>query len=209
MSIKKGDFLKLHYTGKVQGGEVFDTTEEAVAKQHELGGHAHYGPAIICIGHGQLVRGLDEFLTGKEKGKYHVVIEPANAFGKKEPKLIQLIQTNKFTSQGVRPEVGMTVNIDGMYGLIKTVSGGRTTVDFNHPLAGKVIEYDVEVDGIVTDKAEQVKGLCLMHHLHDAEAKVEGNKATIKLPFKLPENAQKEFSLIVKELTGLETGFEG
>ena len=146
--IKKNDFIEIEYTGKTKDEQmVFDTTDEKLAKEEEIFQKgAQYGSAVICIGQGQIIEGLDNKLVDKEEGKdYTIDLQPEEAFGKKSAKLIQLVPTRKFKESEVMPQPGLQVQIDGMNGIIKTVSGGRTLVDFNHPLSGKIIEYDVKI----------------------------------------------------------------
>jgi len=207
MPIKDKDFVEIEYTGKTDTGEVFDTTDKEVAKNAGIDqGNAHYGPAIICVGQGHVLKGLDEWLVGKKPGgPSHVDLTPEKAFGKKNTKFIQLIPTKRFIEQKVRPEVSMPVNIDGMYGVIKTVTGGRTVVDFNHPLANKSVSYDITIKSVVTDTIKKVEALCKLHHLHDAKVSVNNYTATITVSRELPQELRDEFSKEIVELTGVKT----
>src|SRR3989338_7882631 len=146
--IKKYDFVEIEYTGKLrEDGAIFDTTDEKVAKEHNLHSHSDYGPVVICVGEEQLLKGIDKSLEGKGIGdEYDADIRPEDAFGSKDARLIQLIPTNKFKQQKIQPMQGMQLNIDGMLGIVKTVSGGRTLVDFNHPLAGKELSYKIKIN---------------------------------------------------------------
>ncbi|HIJ11552.1 TPA: peptidylprolyl isomerase, partial [Candidatus Woesearchaeota archaeon] len=83
--IAKGDFIELHYTGKLLDGSVFDTTDEAIAK--ESGIHSprtKFGPTIICVGEKQLLPGLDAGLVGKKLGKHTIELQAQDAFGKRD-----------------------------------------------------------------------------------------------------------------------------
>ena len=146
--VSKKDFIEIEYTGKLKDENVvFDTTDETVAKENGLESHSGYGSVIICVGEEQLLKGLDKNLEGKETGKeYDIELKPEDAFGNKNAKLIQLVPTSKFKQQNVQPMPGMQLNIDGVVGTIKTVSGGRTLVDFNHPLSGKVLTYKIKIN---------------------------------------------------------------
>ena len=146
--VSKKDFIEIEYTGKLKEDNiVFDTTDEKVAKENNLETHSGYEPVIICVGQEQLLKGIDKNLEGKDIGKeYDIEIKPEDAFGNKNAKLIQLIPTAKFKKQNIQPMPGIQLNIDGMVGTIKTVSGGRTLVDFNHPLAGKELLYKIKIN---------------------------------------------------------------
>ncbi len=201
--IKKKDFVEIEYTGKLKEENiVFDTTDEKVAKEHNLSDNVDYGPVIICVGEEQVLKGLDKSLEGKEIGKeYDVDIKPEDAFGKKNAKLIQLIPTSKFKEQKVQPMPGMQVNIDGMLGIIKTVSGGRTLVDFNNPLAGKELLYKIKINKKITDDKEKLSGyLKLSLGTKDIEVKIENNNAKISLKKEIPKELQEKLSKKITEI---------
>src|SRR3989338_4513746 len=152
--IKKNDFIEVSYTGKTKEENfVFDTTEETVAKEAGIyNPEGKYGTLIICVGQHHLLPGLDKFVEGKDLGNFTVELPPEEAFGKKNAKLIQLIPTSKFNQQRIQPQVGLQVTIDGHLGVIKTVTGGRTLVDFNHPLSGKNVLYEISIKKKITDQ---------------------------------------------------------
>jgi len=175
--IKKHDFVEIEYTGRLkEDNSIFDTTEEKVARESGVySKNADYEPAVICIGENNILKSLEEQVVGKETGKeYTFEISSGNAFGKKDAKMIQLIPTSKFRQQNIQPIPGLQLNIDGVFGVVKTVSGGRCLVDFNHPLAGKDLVYHVKINRVVEDTKEKVKSLLKMHlHINDAEIELK------------------------------------
>ena len=199
-AIKKHDFVEIEYTGRIkEDGTIFDTTEEKVANENHLHDKdADYSPAVVCVGEGNILQGLEEQMIGKEAGKEYVFeVKSDNAFGRKNAKLIQLIPTNKFRQQNIQPIPGLQLNIDGVFGIVKTVRGGRCLVDFNHPLAGKDLIYNVKINRIVDDAKEKLNSLLKMHlHIKDAEIEVKEESVDIKLKQKLPKDAQEEFRKI-------------
>ncbi|MDD3754080.1 MAG: FKBP-type peptidyl-prolyl cis-trans isomerase [Methanobacterium sp.] len=167
MPVKNGDFIKLEYTGKVQEtGDVFDSTSEEVAE--EKGIHSDektYGPVSVIIGGGHVLKGMEEALVGMAEGEEKTIeLTPEEAFGERDPKLIQLVPMSEFKKQGIKPQVGMAITSEGNTGIIRSVSGGRVRLDFNHELAGKNLEYQVKVVGIIEDDAEKVKSLINLHY---------------------------------------------
>ena len=70
--LKEKDFIELEYTGKLKDDNaIFDTTDEKIAKDNDLfQENAEYKPITICIGQGQIIKGLDQSLPGKETEKY-------------------------------------------------------------------------------------------------------------------------------------------
>lgn len=207
MAVQKGDFIEIEYTGRLKEGSiVFDTTSEQVAKDNDIyNKNAEYEPAIVCLGEGQIVAGLDEMLEGKEPGRHVIELPPEKAFGKKNAKLIQMVPQKKFTDHQIKPFPGLQINIDNMMGTIKTVSSGRVLVDFNHPLSGKDVIYEIEIKRTVTDKKEQISSLLkLILGIKDAKIEMSGSKAKIEIKPKLPQQIKDALQKKIKELTGTE-----
>ena len=209
MPIKQNDFLELEYTGTLKEEKiVFDTTDSVVAKANGLDSEGvKYGPVIVCVGQRHLVSGLDKFLIGKDLGKFSVEINPEDAFGKKDAKLMRMVPTNKFLQQKIRPVPGLQVNIDGISGLIKTVNGGRTIVDFNHPLSGKVVVYEGKVNRMVTDTKEKVIALGHLLLGKTVDVKLEGGVATFESLHDVPAEVAGEFQKKFKELCSVDFKF--
>ncbi len=197
MAIKENDFIEIEYTGKLaDGGAVFDTTFADVAKKAGFFDEkAAYGPAIICVGKRHLIAGLDKELVGKEVGKsYTFKVGPDDAFGRKSAKLIQLISTAKFRQQNMVPHPGLQVNIDGIVGTVRSVTGGRTIVDFNHPLSGREVVYDVTVKNAITDTTEKVKAMLKLIGIAPGLVGIsiaDGN-ASLEFPQEVPAELKKD-----------------
>jgi len=195
MELKKGDFAELVYTGRIkETGKVFDTNDRETAKKEGFFSEkATYNPITICIGEGDVVKGLDEALEGKEVGKEFKADVPADkAFGKKDAKKYKLVPASVFKNE-MHPMPGLRVDFEnGQSGVIKTVSGGRVLVDFNHPLAGQDLVYDVKIVKHVTDDAEKLKGF-LKYYLgaDNATVEIKEGKAVIGMKPEVPEPIQK------------------
>lgn len=201
MAVNNGDFITLTYTGKLEDGTIFDTTDEQTAKTHGLHNpQASYGPVTICVGEGHILRGLDDALVGATVGEHTIVLPAENAFGKKSTKLIQLVPTAKFKQQGVQVHPGLQVNIDGQIGIIRRVSGGRTLVDFNHPLAGQQVAYDVSITKIVEDDGEKVDAVAKMMFGPHAKGQMTDGTATIETATDIPEQFRPELDEKIKSL---------
>lgn len=204
MKLKNKNFVEIEYTGRIKEDNlIFDTTDEKLAKENNLyNENMSYGPTVICLGEGQVLKGLEEELIDKETEKeYTVELTPEKAFGKKDPKLIQLIPTSKFSQQNIRPVPGLQLNIDGLLGIVKTVSGGRTLVDFNHPLAGRDIIYKVKINKIITDDKEKIKAYIKVSlNLKDFDVKIENNIAKITFKKELPKEISERLSKKITEL---------
>lgn len=181
MTIKDKDFIEVDYTGYLkENSMIFDTTDKSIAKENGLSLQQKYGPVVICVGEGIILKGIETKLIGKELGDYEFDISAEEGFGKKDSKLIQLIPTSKFKQQKINPVPGLQINIDNSIGTIKTVSGGRTIVDFNHPLSGKELHYKVSAKKFVEDLKIQLESiLSLKFRFPFKEVKIEGDKAII------------------------------
>ncbi|MCX6696398.1 MAG: peptidylprolyl isomerase [Methanoregula sp.] len=181
MTINEGAFIKISYTGSA-GSRIFDTTEEAVAKDAGIHSpNAMYGPITICVGQKHVILGLDEELVGKDAGfEADITVPPEKAFGERDSKLVKSFLKNKFKEKPVR---GMSVNFgeDGE-GIVIDVIGSKVIVDFNSPLAGETLSYHYKVEEIVDTPLDQFKGLVRLYANKDMEIALENGKATVTLP---------------------------
>lgn len=173
MKFKKHDFIEIEYTGSMEDGTIFDTTNEKVAEEAGLQKeNAKFGPAIICLGENHVLKGIEDAIIGKEPGKLEVNLTPEQAFGKKNAKLLKLLPMKVFRKDNIQPFPGLEVNVDNTYGIVRTVSGGRIIVDFNHPLSGHSLKYDVKVNKIIKDTLEKAKSI-FKNELNIVDTKLE------------------------------------
>lgn len=158
--LKEKDFVEIDFTGRIaDSGKVFDTTEASVAVKAGLP-KATYKPVVVCLGAGMLPAGLEKSLIGKIVGdSYKVTLKPVDAFGERKSELIQTVPVSPFLSQGVRPESGQLLSVDGRTARVLSVSGGRVVLDFNHLLAGKTVCYTVTVLRKVNSEREKLLAL--------------------------------------------------
>lgn len=199
--MKEGTFVKLTYTGKLADGTVFDTTDPEVAKK--IGQKAE--PITICLGQQQLLPGLDKELIGKEKGEHSITLKPEEAFGVKSTKKLELVPKNQLQKQGINPRAGMQLEIDGQHGVVRSISGGRVVVDFNHPLAGQDVHYDINILETVEDVTKQVESIIDIIKIPYEKVTVEGNKATIFVAQIYPQEIMDALQKKIVELTTVET----
>lgn len=216
MKLDNKMFVEIEYTGRLkEDNKVFDTTDESIAKKNDIyNPNAHSGPVSICIGEGFILKGIEDSLIGKEVGNEYVLeLEAENAFGRKDAKLLQLIPSSKFREQKVQPFPGLQLNIDGMMGIVKTVSGGRILVDFNHPLSGRDMVYNVKINKVLEEPAEKVKAfLHFSLGIKDAAISIEEGKANVKIKERLPVEITKAISEkasgLIPEVSGITFTFE-
>jgi FKBP-type peptidyl-prolyl cis-trans isomerase 2 len=216
--IKEGDFVTIDYIGKVKATEqIFDLTREDVAKEKGvMSDNARYGPVTVIVGAKHVIPGLDKKLVGLKVGdKKTFDISSNDAFGNKDLTLVKLIPRSEFKKQKLNPVPGIPINIEGRYGIIQSVSGGRVKVDFNHPLSGKELSYEVEIHDILEKPEEQIKALFRFHlskvDTSEVDVKISGKKVDISTP-KTPQtrryiNLTEEVVAgdIIKYIKGIET----
>jgi FKBP-type peptidyl-prolyl cis-trans isomerase SlyD len=187
MSIEKGDFIRVSYTGKTDEGRVFDTTDEEVAKANNIyNENGRYGGDVIIVGAKHTVEGLDEVLAGKEVGDTgSVTVPPEKAFGIRNPELIESIPITRFKE---RPQLGMPVELDGRPGIVIKVIGRMTQVDFNRYLAGQTITYDYEIKEKIDDIEGKIKGLIGLYIGRELPVQINDSSAVIETAPELTYN---------------------
>lgn len=141
MTAKQGDTVRIHYTGKLEDGTVFDTSEGRE-------------PIEFTIGQGQVIPGFEEGVTDMAEGeKKSISIEPENAYGPKRDDLIQDVPRTQFPEEAkveegaqfqARTQTGQTINLT-----VVDVKDEVVTVDGNHPLAGQTLNFDLKLEKIV------------------------------------------------------------
>lgn len=162
MNLQKNDFIEIEFTAKLKDtGEVFDSTLKEELKK--LSPHALAKPFIFSLGNDMFLKGVDNFLIGKPFNnsiiEYKIDLSPENAFGLRESKLVQMIPIKIFKQHDINPIPGVSLNFDGKIAKILTVSGGRVMVDFNTPLAGKAVIYEIKILRKVDDLNDKVKAI--------------------------------------------------
>jgi len=178
MALKKKDFVEIEFTAKVKGGDIFDSNIKEDLKKSNLNIEAK--PVIFPLGEGMFLKGVDEFLIGKEIGNYEIELSPENAFGNRNSKLVQIIPSRVFREQKVNPVSGAMFNFDGRVAKILSVSGGRIIADFNNPIAGKTVIYNVRVSRKVDDEKEKAKAFIDFLFRRHFDFEIKDKKITIK-----------------------------
>lgn len=208
--VKVGDFVKINFTGRIKGGRVFDTTYENVAKEHGIYREGFkYKPINIIVGEGHVIKGLEEAIIGMKVGeKKNVEIPPEKAFGKRDERLVRIFPMKQFKRQGINPVPGMLVEINGVVGKIISIDGGRVKIDFNPELAGKVVEYEVKVEGIAETIEEKIRFLLERNiksiNPDGIDINIEGDKVYIRFP----EDAKNATTLQVEKSSFIDEVFK-
>ena len=162
MVLQKGDFILIEYVAKVkETGEVFDTTIEETAKKERLYKEGEiYEPKLVVIGEGWVLKTLDESLTTMDiDKKTSVEIPPEKAFGERDPEKVKRVSLRQLTAKGITPSLGMRVEYGGKMATVRTMGAGRVILDFNPPLAGKTLVYEVTVQKKLKTVKEKIAAL--------------------------------------------------
>ncbi|MBU5678568.1 MAG: peptidylprolyl isomerase [Candidatus Aenigmatarchaeota archaeon] len=178
-----GDFIRVDYVGRLKDtNEIFDLTLEEVAKKEGIYDEKRkYKPACIILGEGMILKALEDFLLSMNVGeKKLVTISHENAFGKRKPELVRSFPLDFFKKEGVEPKPGLIVNISGFLGRIQTIGSGRVMVDFNHPLAGRDLIYEIEIKEKIDDPLEKLRFILEIFDL-DAKSKINEKETTIEI----------------------------
>lgn len=137
---KSNDKVKVHYTGTLNDGSVFDSSREAE-------------PLEFTVGDGQLIKGFDEAVAGMAVGETKTVTIPAEeAYGEPNDEMVFQVERTQF-AEDVTPEVGQRFQLDSPDGqqivvCITEIEGEQITLDANHPLAGQDLTFELELMSI-------------------------------------------------------------
>src|SRR5467141_4895555 len=205
MAVKPGDFLLVNYTLKVkESGETVDTTFDSVAKD----AHVHredstFGPKFIILGEGWLPKGLEESLVGLDPGTNKTVeLTPEKGFGNRDPQKMRLVPLRRFKDREY-PTPGQQVEFDGRPAVVRAGGAGRVQVNYNHPLAGRTLVYDVSIDKVLENENEKILSLISLRIPEVQKEKFSLKKHQSDLTIEVPEEAfyLKGIQVAKKEVT--------
>jgi FKBP-type peptidyl-prolyl cis-trans isomerase 2 len=142
-------------------GVVFDTTMAEVAKDSGIfKENDRYEPMLVAIGWNWLLGALEEELVGMKVGDAKTVeVPPEKGAGTRDPNKVKMIAKTKLAKHGTRPIKGQQITFGNERGVIKAVLGRQVRVDFNSPLAGRTLEFDVTLRSIVLDPQEKLRAV--------------------------------------------------
>ena len=141
MSLKNGDKVKVEYTGSLEDGTVFDSSEK------------HGKPLEFEIGAGMIIPGFEKAVIKMKKGEKKVItLKPSEAYGDPNPQLTKKIPREHLPKEQ-DPKVGMVLimglpNGQQIPAKIIEVADKEVTIDLNHPLAGKTLKFEIKLVGI-------------------------------------------------------------
>jgi FKBP-type peptidyl-prolyl cis-trans isomerase 2 len=134
---KDGDTVKVHYTGTLEDGEVFDTSKDKE-------------PLEFQLGQGQLIPGFEKAVEGMEVGESTTVEIPSDeAYGELRDDLVINVPKDQLP-EDISPQIGMQLQVNQQNGQpipvrITEIGDEDLTLDANHPLAGKDLKFEIEL----------------------------------------------------------------
>jgi peptidylprolyl isomerase len=140
MKAKSGNTVKIHYTGRLEDGTVFDTSRDRE-------------PLEFTVGEGQVIEGFEKAVMGMDVNESKNVDIPADeAYGEYRDELLLEVDRGQFPAH-IDPKVGQDLQIQEPGGVVfpVTVTGvneATVTLDANHPLAGKALNFEIELVGV-------------------------------------------------------------
>jgi peptidylprolyl isomerase len=136
---KDGDVVKVHYQGTLDDGKVFDSSFDKE-------------PIEFKIGEGKVIKGFNEGIKGLKAGEHKKVkVKCEEAYGHRNEKLIQKVPKDALKGIEAKPGTVLTLKApDGkmINALLTKVEGGEITLDLNHPLAGKNLNFELKLVAI-------------------------------------------------------------
>ena len=140
-TIKEGDTVKVHYTGKIENGTIFDSSKERE-------------PLEFTIGEGKLIPGFEKAIVGMNVGDSNTVTIPSDeAYGEKRDDMVVDVNRDQIP-EDIKPEVGQQLQIqqkdgDAIPVVITDITDDSVKLDANHPLAGEDLTFEIEIVEVV------------------------------------------------------------
>jgi peptidylprolyl isomerase len=142
---KKGDRVKVHYTGKLSDGEVFDSSE---CREDDC--DCPSGPLEFTIGAGEVIPGFEDAIIGMNPGDAKTVVIPVDqAYGERIEEMVAEVERSALPPT-ITPELGQQLEVEQEGGhvfqvIITNVTDTMVTLDANHPLAGRDLTFDLKL----------------------------------------------------------------
>lgn len=192
-NMEEGDIVYIDYDIKIkETGELYQTTREAVAKKNDIfDEEKKYTPIPMVVGQGEGPSSFHDAIKEMKVGdKKEFEVKSEDAYGERKPELIErasirtIMKLPQFREKESYPVPGMQIMMKGKMGQITTIGAGRVRVDFNHPLAGKTLEYNVELIKCADEDEKKIAAIFEMYYKNDSKPTItiEDNNVKILLP---------------------------
>jgi FKBP-type peptidyl-prolyl cis-trans isomerase SlyD len=179
-------YLRIEYVARTENGRIIDTTDPDAAARSDLADLEASGPIVVVPGEGHLFEPLEAAIRDADVGEsIKLTVEPADAFGAVDPG-----DTATLSIEAVAPEnrePGTTVELGGRRAVVEDISEETVTVDFNHPLAGIALDYEIEILDRIEGIEDRAAGLATTHGLRDVAVEYDESDGTISVRFSTSE----------------------
>lgn len=181
--ITENDFVLINFIGKIKlTGAIFDLTYKDIAEKEGFDtSKSDFSPVLVIPNGNYVLTQLAKSVVGKNVGdKYTLDLKAKDAFGEYDPKLVKTFSMAVFTENGIHPDVGDVVTLDGRPASIISVSGGRVMVNFNNLLAGKDVVYDVEIIKVLDNDVDKCSEI-FKHYVGKPPERVDINGTDVSI----------------------------
>lgn len=208
--MEKGDLVLVDYVGKADG-EIFDLSVEEKAKEEGMyNENTEYRPIPILVGYDYVIDGFEENVKEMEVGEEReFTVSPEKGYGKRDSEQVETYPEKEFNRQDVDVQVGDQLMIGRRRGRVISKGSGRVRIDFNHPLAGKELDYWVRVNEKVEDDEEKARKIFDFRIGH-GDIRLEDDKVVIEHKHEgehahqIPEQVKEAISDEITDNTGFE-----
>lgn len=156
--VKKGNYVKVHYTGTLDDGSTFDSSKDR-------------DPIEVLAGSGMLIKGFDDALVGMKAGEEKdITIKAEDAYGEHRADMVRPVPRKEFGDMELKD--GMTIGIRAPTGQVFPVTvvefdEENVTIDGNHPLAGKTLHFNLKVEETRVPTDDDMKQFAPHEHSHE------------------------------------------
>lgn len=189
----------VEYTGRTDG-DVFDTSREEVAQKNDLDRDEEFKPVPVLIGEDYVIEGFENAVEEMDVGesKEDIEIPPEKGYGRRDSDDVEVYPESEFSQQGIQNiSRGDEIMVGQRRGRVVSAQSGRVRIDFNHPLAGQKLSYDIEVVEIVEDDEEKAKNIIEYRMGHgsvdfDGDTVILDHSHDHPIPNKIVEKIEQE-----------------
>jgi len=191
MVAKNGDTVVINYEGKLENGEVFDSSDK------------HGQPLEFTLGQGMVIKGFEDAVQGMEKGQAkEFEVSPEDGYGEIVPELVKEIPKSSLPEppEGQEIQTGMTLMLSSPDGRqfpakISEIKDESITLDLNHPLAGQKLVFNIELSEIKpaseAQESEQASGEENSENLLTEQEAIASNEEDVSNETSSPETPQE------------------
>ncbi len=162
MPLERGSFALVNYTVRVKdNNQIIESTIEEDAKKGNIYDPQRlYEPKLLAIGDNWILKEVDDALLNANIGDNLIIeVPPGKAFGEWDQKKVKMMPLRRLGDKAEEVKVGDSIEVDNKVGIVRFIGSGRIQIDFNHKLAGKTLEYSLNILQKLEDESEKIIAL--------------------------------------------------